>query len=198
MDKTVADQYFGEIYEITYKELSIYVISRIKNIDDAKDLLQITYTAFYKRLQKKGVIPTEAVIGYLKTIARHELGRHFGYFKKRQKDIFLDDESIPQFLIEDNVSDSFEDSVLDKIVLERIWEYIRQKGGLTYRIFVLRYTFDLTLEETAKTLDVPLYSVTNCIYRTIKELRDVYSVENSILVKNVEKNIKLGKESIIE
>jgi hypothetical protein len=59
MDNPNAEQIFNEIYNRTYTELSTYVISRIRNIDDAKDLLQITYTSFYKRLLKKGAIPAD-------------------------------------------------------------------------------------------------------------------------------------------
>jgi len=171
MDKTIADQMFGEIYEKTYTELSTYVISRIRNVDDAKDLLQITYTSFYKRLLSKGAIPFDAAIGYLKVTAKHELGRHFGYIRKKKDEIALDDEEISQTVLEEIAVDCFEDIVLDNLIMERIWQYIIKKGNLTYRIFILHYTYDLSLEETAKNLDVSLYSVINCIYRTLNSLR---------------------------
>lgn len=189
MDKTVADQIFGEIYDRTYRELSTYVISRIKNIDDAKDLLQITYTSFYKRLQNKGAIPYDAAIGYLKTTAKHELGRHYGYIRKKERDVALDDEEISQTVFDEIASDSFEESVLDNMILEQIWKFIKKKSGLTYRIFVLRYTYGLTLEETAESLEIPLCSVTNRIYRTLNELREQF--------KERELNYELsGKEPI--
>lgn len=179
MDKTVADQLFGELYERTYKELSTYVISHIKNVEDARDLLQITYTSFYKRLQSKGAIPCEAAICYLKTTAKHEMGRHYGYMRKKELELALDDEEISPSVLAEISSNSFEDSVLDSMILQQIWNYIEKKGGLTYRIFVLRYTYGLTLEKTAESLSIPLSHVTNRIYRTINELREQFTQEQS-------------------
>lgn len=175
MDKAIADQYFSEVYERTYTELSTYVISRIKNVADAKDLLQITYSSFYRHLLNKGAIPVESAIGYLKTTAKHELGRHFGYMRKKKRNIALDNEEIPQSVLEEISTDNFEESLLDSLILEEIWNYIQEKDGLTYRIFILRYTYGLTLKETAESLSIPLSSVTNRIYRTLKELRKQFA-----------------------
>lgn len=192
MDKTVADQLFGEIYERTYKELSTYVISHIRNVEDARDLLQITYTSFYKRLRNKGSIPMEAAICYLKTTAKHEMGRHYGYMRKKERDLPIDDEKISQEVLAEIASDSFEDSVLDSMILQQIWNYIEKKGGLTYRIFILRYTYNLSLEQTAESLSIPLSSVTNRIYRTINEMQEVFSQELTA------EQATLRKEPIIE
>ncbi|HBL83774.1 MAG: hypothetical protein A2Y17_08465 [Clostridiales bacterium GWF2_38_85] len=171
MDKQIADKYFGEIYDKSYKELSTYVIARIKNVDDAKDLLQITYTSFYKRLLNKGAIPFENAVQYLKTTAKHELGRHYGYLNKQAITVSIDDEEKPQDVLEELAGDSFEDSTLDELLLSDIWKYIKGKDSLTYRIFVLRYSFDLSLQETADRLELPLCAVSNRIYRTLDELR---------------------------
>lgn len=178
MDKKEADIYFGEIYEKTYTELSTYVIARIRNIDDAKDLLQIAYTSFYKRLLNKGAIPAQAAIAYLKTTAKHELGRHFGYIRKSEL-ISLDNEEVPQSVLEEIASDNFEESLLDSLILEQIWAFIKKKGGLTYRIFILRYTYGLSLEQTAESLSIPVHSVANRIYRTIKELQKQFCKEEN-------------------
>jgi len=179
MDKKEADIYFGEIYEKTYTELSTYVIARIRIIDDAKDLLQIAYTSFYKRLLNKGAIPAQAAIAYLKTTAKHELGKHFGYIRKREL-LSLEDEELPQSVIEEIASDSFEESLLDSLMLEQIWSYIQKKGGLTYRIFILRYTYGLSLEQTAECLSIPMHSVANRIYRTIKELQKQFCGQENL------------------
>ena len=175
MDKQNTDKYFSEIYDKSYKELSTYVIARIKNVDDAKDLLQITYTSFYKRLLNKGIIPFENAVQYLKTTAKHELGRHFGYLNKRALLISIDDEEIPQDVLEELSCDSFEDSTLNEMFLQEVWDYIKNKDSLTYRIFVLRYTFDLSLQETADRLEIPLCAVTNRIYRTLDDLRKEFN-----------------------
>ena len=192
MDKTSADQLFGEIYDRTYRELSTYVISHIKNVEDSKDLMQITYTSFYKRLQNKGAIPCEAAIGYLKTTAKHEMGRHYGYMRKKERDVAIDNEEVSQSVLEEISSDSFEDSVLDSLVLEQIWSYLEKKSGLTYRIFVLRYTYGLSLEQIAESLSIPFSSVTNRIYRTINELREQFVQEKSV------ERVTLRKEPITE
>ena len=89
--------------------------------------------------------------------------------------------------MEEIASDSFEESLLDNIILEQIWAFIKKKGGLTYRIFILRYTYGLSLEQTAESLSVPLHSVTNRIYRTIRELQKQFSVHEEI-----------GKEPVTE
>lgn len=174
MDNSIAVQYFDEIYNNTYIELSTYVISRIRNIDDAKDLLQITYTSFYKRILKKGVVPFDDAIKYLKTIAKHELGRHFGYVHKNENNLSMNDEEVPDSAFLEISQVCFADIVLDNILVEKIWECIKSKGNFTYRIYVLYYTYNLPLNEIAEKLNVSLSCVKNRLYRTLLDLRNAF------------------------
>lgn len=108
-----------------------------------------------------------------------EIYEHFGYIRKREL-LSLEDEELPQSVIEEIASDSFEESLLDSLMLEQIWSYIQKKGGLTYRIFILRYTYGLSLEQTAECLSIPMHSVANRIYRTIKELQKQFCSQENL------------------
>ena len=48
---------FERLYHLTYRDVSAYVIAKCRNPENAKDILQNTYIAFWKRLDRGKPIP---------------------------------------------------------------------------------------------------------------------------------------------
>lgn len=52
MKNKILQKNFEEIYNSTYKNTLKYIIVHCNNMDDVNDIIQDTYTEFYKKLQK--------------------------------------------------------------------------------------------------------------------------------------------------
>ena len=86
---------FERLYHLTYRDVSAYVIAKCRNPENAKDILQNTYIAFWKRLDRGKPIPDSECAAYLKTVARHEAGRLFAEESGRNTVYDDSEEDIP-------------------------------------------------------------------------------------------------------
>ncbi len=160
------EKYFEKIYHSTYRDISAYVICRVKDPEYAKDILQNTYISFWNRISRGNRLPEADCARYLKTIARHEAGRHFISERKLYKTPLEELESEP-------ISDENpEAEAADNDTIERIYREISKKDDITRKIFFLVYSVGLTLNETADALKIPLHTVRNKLYRTLAELKE--------------------------
>ncbi|MDD4096797.1 MAG: sigma factor-like helix-turn-helix DNA-binding protein, partial [Oscillospiraceae bacterium] len=58
------------------------------------------------------------------------------------------------------------------IDVQKIWEYIKERDTLTFKIFVLYFYYDEKLSNIAKTLNIGESTVKNRLYRTINQMRE--------------------------
>lgn len=181
MEKQEIDRFFDRVYDDTYRELCAYVVANVRVVEDAHDVLQNTYLAFYRRLLNGGQVPAHEAIKYLKTAAKHEMGR---LFVRRKRQLSFDDESYADILREIAPSE-LETDVADAALAEQILDYVRRKDTLTYRVFVLFYAVGLTMRETAESLGITPSNAANRLYRTLNELRALFTKEGGS--KNFEK-----------
>ncbi len=170
MDHQETEAYFEELYHLSYRDVSAYVIARVRDPDRAKDILQNSYLSFWRQLQKGRVIGKEACVPYLKTIARHEAGRQFLSDKKQRASC----EPLDDWENELVAPDDPEKDMIDADTLHRLYQAIRHKDSLTYKIFLLVYEVGLTLSEAATELNLPLHTVRNRLYRTLSELKRAF------------------------
>ncbi len=61
-------------------------------------------------------------------------------------------------------------------LLRKIRKHLKTKAELVRKIFYLHYDLELTLQEVADQLDLPLSTVKSRLYRTLRELRRIYNV----------------------
>ncbi len=166
---------FTELYNATYKRLFAFVYAKISDTESVDDLLQTIYTSFYKRLISKGIPSEEESLKILYTAAKHELGRSYGEMNRKIANVHIDDEDFSQKL-EQELSLKLPDPMSDdEFLLQEIWDKIEEKGEMTKRLFVLHFHMGYTLEETAKLMEITPSMATSRIYRTIKELKKLYS-----------------------
>lgn len=85
-------QIFQNIYDETYNNLLKFIICRCSNIDDVNDIIQETYTEFYKVFINKNEIVD--INKYIFGIAKNKIKRHYSLVNKiKTISLFKDDES---------------------------------------------------------------------------------------------------------
>ena len=67
------EQKFQNIYHLTYPKISRYVVSKCRNIEDVKDILQNIYIDVYKKIDKIDFIENEA---YLYTLTKNKVNQY--------------------------------------------------------------------------------------------------------------------------
>lgn len=175
MDRMEARLQFSQLYDATYPRVFAYTLSRIRDLHDTDDLLQTVYAAFYRRILSKGPPQDEtAALKLLFTSARHELGRYYGYRKREQETVRLDDGDAVGRIGQELAAPVPEPFTPDALLLDEIWEQIAAKGDLTERLFILHFRLGLTLAQCAGELGISVSMATSRIYRTIHDIQAFY------------------------
>ena len=160
---------FNEIYNKTYNLVVKYVVCKCNNIDDVNDIIQDIYIALYKQLQKNNNI--ENINQYVIGIAKNKINRYYGLSYKI-KNLFTKTEI-------NNLKNNtdIEKNIIDKDKLEKIWRYLKNKNIIIFKIFYLYYIDSLTIKEISNHLNINESTVKNYLYRTLKELKNIYKGE---------------------
>ena len=160
---------FNEIYDKTYDIVVKYVVCKCNNIDDVNDIIQDIYIALYKQLSKNNNI--ENINQYVIGIAKNKINKYNGKSYKI-KNLFTKAEINN---LKNNIN--IEKNIVDKDNLEEIWKYLKNKDIIIFKIFYLYYVESLTIKEISKQLNINESNVKNYLYRTLKELKNIYKGE---------------------
>lgn len=160
---------FNEIYNKTYNLVVKYVVCKCNNIDDVNDIIQDIYISLYKQLLKNNDI--ENINQYVIGIAKNKINRYYGLSYKI-KNLFTKTEI-------NNLKNNtdIEKIIIDKNNLEKIWQYLKNKNIIIFKIFYLYYVESLTIKEISNHLNINESNVKNYLYRTLKELKNTYKGE---------------------
>ena len=159
---------FDSIYNETFNEIKRYVILKCRNIADVEDILQNIYTDAYKKLKKNVSVDKSYIFG----IANHKINDYYRFrFKDKIVDYFKNEEDSGI----ENIRDEFnlEETVSNRYDTDKVWNYLKKKGGNVSKIMYLYYYEDFTIKQIADTLNLTESNVKNYIYRTLKELRRI-------------------------
>jgi len=174
------EKYFNGVYEETYPLLLRYISLRLNGVGayhDICDVLQETYCEFFKVIKKKGLNYIENSYAFLCKIAGARLKRKYAQKKKQSKILPLhinsdpDDEELFIINFENMTGVVEEDKIIDKIMAEKIMSVINGGNPDSARIFMLRYEYDMKLEDIAEELGMEFHTVRNKLYRKIAELK---------------------------
>lgn len=168
------NQMVTEIYKDTYNDVLRYVVSKCRSADDIPDLIQNTYFNFYNRLKKYGEVKEPKK--YLIKIAKNEVYKLYGFlsFSRKCVPVFsqIDDEDFSNLELE-----IFSEEVYDnELLYKEIWKYIKACDILTFKVFVLYFSQGLKINEIARLLKVNESTVKNRLYRTIKQVKEKFSL----------------------
>ncbi|MHB1484250.1 MAG: RNA polymerase sigma factor [Saccharofermentanales bacterium] len=178
MEALETTTFFNEIYDNTYKKVLRYVISKCGNISDVSDIIQETYIELYTVLNKRGMDYIQNSDAFIMQIAKAKIYRHYTMSKKIK-------DFIPLFIKTDSgqeispvdfeiSNDTVEDEIVNKALIENITAYISKKPDDIQKIFCLYYEIDLTIIQIAAELSISQSNVKNKLYRTVKEIRELY------------------------
>jgi RNA polymerase sigma-70 factor (ECF subfamily) len=179
MADTDINSRFSEIYDSTNKHVLAFITAKCGNTADINDIFQETYMELYQRLQKRGADYVKDGKAFVLRIAKNKIARHYTLLKKLQIFVSMtvknDDNETEEIEISDAEINSFltEDFIVDKIMLNDIKKFIRQKQGDIEKIFYFFYDMGLSIPEIAQALSLSESSVKNKLYRTIKEIRNI-------------------------
>ena len=167
---------FVKLYQETYDNILKYVVSKCNNAHDVPDIIQKTYLNYYERVKKSGNVDKPE--SYLFIIANNEMKKYYRFKALHKRDI-------PVF---SKVEDEGEFEALEALLvqelpeymnlnMQEIWQYIKERDALTFKIFVLYFYYDEKLLDIAKTLNIGESVVKNRLYRTINKMRDKFKIQ---------------------
>lgn len=176
---------FNKVYDETYGKILTYVTGKCGNTEDISDIMQEIYLEVYTVFLKKGVKYIKNTDAFVYKVAKSKVYRHYTLAEKLKRFIplFAKNEDDEEVNVADlNLMDTdLEENVANKWLLNQIALYISAKPDIVRRIFYLFYSCDLSIAQIAKKLSLSETSVKNKLYRTVKEIRELYgkgSVDN--------------------
>lgn len=155
---------FDLVYENTYLDVSKYVVCKCSKPDDVEDILQNIYLAVFKAIIRK----TNVTKTYLMGIAKHKVNDYYRFkYKEKITSLFSskDDSEIINN-IQANVD--IESSLLDKYDSDFVWEYLKDKKVIIFKVFYLYFKLEMSIKEIAKSLNLTESNVKHYLYRTIR------------------------------
>ena len=155
---------FDLLYENTYFDVSKYVVCKCSKPDDVEDILQNIYLSVFKAIISKGDITKTYIMG----IAKHKINDYYR-FKYKEKIISLFSSKDDFEAINEIQSDiDIEASLLDKYDTDFVWEYLKSKKVIIFKVFYLYFNLEMSIKEISKCLNLTESNVKHYLYRTIR------------------------------
>lgn len=180
MSVKIKKETFEFIYNNTYKAVLKYTIYHCRNLDDVNDIIQEIYTELYQIIRNKKQIKLNNVESYVIGIAKNKIKRYYASKKINLLLLSTENEDIDQY--RDNEIDIESDLITKDNVLQ-VWNYLKNKNELTARIFYLYYVMDLSIKTISNDMHITESNVKNYLYRTKKELQEVFMKGDNYNVK---------------
>lgn len=156
-----------DIYDETYDDALKYVVSKCRNIEYVQDIIQNSYFNFYKAMDK---VEIKDYRKYLFKIIKNEIFKTYGVMGVLKN-------NIPMFSLNEEANIELRENmdIDSKVFCDGIYDYLKEKDILTFKIFILYFKFDMRIIDISKKLKISESNVKNRLYRTIKELKVVFA-----------------------
>lgn len=166
--------HFNTVYDKTFDSLRKFVASKCSDPYYIADILQETYTEYYKVLLRHGIERINNDKAFLIKIAKRRLYAHYSLKEKLCMAVPLtfmsedgeeyDNPSLP-------CEESPEEDVISALEAERIWNIIETYPPDVRKILNLYFCEEMSPSEIANATGMKLHTVKNKLYRTIDEIR---------------------------
>lgn len=180
MGNQECDSIFDQIYNLTYTNTLRFVTARCGDPGDISDILQEVYAELYRVLLTRGTSYILQPEAFVTQLARSKVYRHYT-LREKIKNIFPassirhpDSEEGMEGSFETAEEGALEELVADRILLQKIAEFIKTKPGDVQKIFYLYYVLEQSSSQIAKDLHLHESTVKSKIYRTVREVRALY------------------------
>ena len=177
MKKNTMLEKFNEIYDSTYQNTLKYILLHCNNLDDVKDLVQDTYIDLYKYLSKNNLNKILDINNYIIGNSKNVL-KKFYHSKYKNNNVISIYEKNDNEIVDDSNID-LELQFITKENVKEIWQYIKNKDIKLAKIFYCYYQLDMKISEIALEMQLNESTVKNYIYRTIKQLQQIFKKENA-------------------
>lgn len=183
MSALISVNNFEEIYQKTYQTVLKYVVCKCQNLDDVNELVQDSYVELYQVLERKRLLKLEDETAYMIGIAKNIVKKYYRnqYQEKSNLLYFSKEKQENQLEYPDDID--LEENFIQQENVAQIWNYLNKKDVVIAKIFYLYYALDLKIAEISKELEMNESTIKNKIYRTLKELKEIFGKED----KNIEK-----------
>ena len=171
------EEKFNEIYDKTYHQCVVYVISKCNHTSVIPDIIQETYIALYGILKDKGIDYLKDPEAYVIRIAKSKIYQHYSLKEKVKRIIPLFDinKENEEYNHADTDIEQYENEIEitleNKELLSDIWSFLQTKPQKVQKVFYLFYYAELTIPEIAQLLHLNQSTIKNYIYRTTHEIR---------------------------
>lgn len=154
---------FEAHYHILKKPIGIYVFSKVKQVIDAQDIMQNIMMSLFIAFKKGHDI--ENLLDYTYAIARSELTK---FYKISFEEVELFDEEV----IDEH--EDLNESTLNHVSAQILWQEIKTFDSLTQRALVLKYKYDLTYSHMEKVLHVNASTLKYRIHQAVESLKEKF------------------------
>ena len=169
---------FNDIYDSTNRKVLVYITAKCGSPSDIHDIFQEVYTELYSVLIRKGPDYIQNSEAFVMRIARQKLARHYSVMDRLKKLLPLSAPSeqgeYPETEL-DLASFSIDDQICSRDLAARVYDRLSKKSADVRKVFYLYYSLGLTIPEIAEQLSMTESNVKNKLYRTLNELRKIYS-----------------------
>lgn len=155
---------FDLLYENTYFDVSKYVVCKCSNPEDVEDILQNIYLAVFKAVSKNVNITNTYIMG----IAKNKVKDYYRFnYKEKIVSLFSSKDNLE--MIDTIPADvDIESSLIDKYDTDFVWEYLKSKKVIIFKVFYLYFKLELTIKEISECLSLTESNVKHYLYRTIR------------------------------
>lgn len=163
---------FDKLYYDSYDYILKYVICNCSKITDVDDIIQNIYLELYKALIKNKDVDNYKT--YIYGIAKNKVK---DYYRFAYKDKIISFFSGREEIVDYNdlpSSVNIEKDYITKENINQIWDFLKGKKVIIFKIFYLYYDCGLNIKEISKELNLTESNVKHHLYRTLKELKELY------------------------
>lgn len=176
MNNCIILEKFNKIYYDTYKNTLKYILIHCNDLDDVKDLLQETYLDFYKYLSKNDLNKIDDIDRYIIGISKNILKKYYRSKYKNCNVVSMYQEDDNEKVMDSDIN--LELQFITKENVQEVWKYIKNKDIKIAKIFYCYYHLDMKIIDIAIEMQIKESTVKNYIYRTIKELQQIFKRED--------------------
>ena len=159
-----------QFYADNYSKVEAYVIANSGTNEQAKDIFQDAYSAFWFNVREGKFVPQNetALQGYLYQIAKFKWLDVLRTSRKkkvsRMKDMMIEDDSLTNTMAIENEHEQ---------KVQMVMAAFEQLGNDCEKILKQFYFKQLSMQEIAEQFDITEHSARNKKYRCIEKLRNV-------------------------
>lgn len=160
---------FDKLYKDSYPNVLKYVVCRCSNAEDVKDIVQSIYLEILNILNKD--INFDKGNAYIMGIAKNKVNQYYRFkYKSKLVSLFSQKEDLNLL---DNIPDDVDlpKELIKREDLEFIWDFLKRKKVIIFKIFYLYFYTDMTIKDIAIELKISESNVKHYLYRTLNELK---------------------------